>query len=168
MPALPKLNQSKRKAFISKIRTLKNQGAAFELQALYTLLQFEQLPITWKATSQTTFADVLREERLFPVSRYRSFKRAVKQLSKPVIEKLGVDAACLIAAQPAKKQFALIRKAQDFRKRHDVEPTYQYVSTFIRGRTPKKSGPSRQSLLNYIEKLKATIRSLRGRVPAMS
>jgi hypothetical protein len=158
---------NRHRSFVKKIQDLKNQGAAFELAALRALLEYEKTTIAWKSSPGVTFADVLREERLFPISKWRAFKRASIQLKGNVIDRLGVQAACLIGAQTIKRQFNLTRKAMDFRKKHGVDPTYQYVTELLKKHHVKKvTGPTRKQLLDYIATLKGKIQDAKLKVPA--
>jgi hypothetical protein len=145
--------------WVKKIQDLKNQGATCELEALRALLAFEKTPLAWRASPGQTFADLLKnDKRLFPVSRWRSFKRATKELPAKTIDSLGVQVACLIAAQPKRQQFGLISKAKGFRKKNGVDATYQFIGEILKKRRPKKvAGPSRIQLMKYIETLKAKL-----------
>lgn len=167
MPAV-KFNVNQKQVWLKKIRHLRVSGAEYELLALRALLDFEQTPIAWKQSPSHKFEDVLKEERLFPVSRWRAFKRAVKApMVKGKIEALGVQAACLIAAQDQKRQFKLIRAATGFRKKHGVDATFQYVGELLKkGRKRAVKGPARKLLLEYIETLKGTLQDHRLLVPA--
>lgn len=164
--AVKKFETGRHNQWVKKIQDLKNKGAGFELMALRALLEFEQTSIAWKKSPGHTFADVLRDERLFPVSRWRSFKRANKSMKPTVIDSLGVQAACLIAAQTQRKQFRLIRKAQDYRKKYGVEATYQYIGEFLKKSRPKTDkGPSRKLLVEYIGTLQNNLKDNKLSVP---
>lgn len=154
--------------WVKKIQDLKNQGAACELEALRALLAFEKTPLAWRSQPGQTFALLLKDDkRLFPVSRWRSFKKATKELPAKVIDSLGVQVACLIAAQPARRRIPLVSKAKTFRKRNGVDATYQFIGEFLKKHRPKKvSGPSRVQLFQYIETLKNKLMNNQLLVPS--
>lgn len=153
--------------WVTKIQNLKNQGAACELEALRVLLAFEKTPLAWRSKPGQTFAELLQDDkRLFPVSRWRAFKKATNELTTKVINDLGVQAACLIAAQEPRRRIPLISKAKAFRKKHGVDVTYQYITELLKRRRPKKlAGPSRIQLMKYIQILKEKLVEYNHPVP---
>lgn len=152
-------------ARITEIRECRSMGAEYEVRAMLLILELEKRPSLWRQTPNTKFTAVIKEERFCTVHRWKMFKRARAAIPKKHILSLGVPAACLIAAQAKRSHVRLMRLALDFRKKHGVEPTYQYVSKLTRKR--RVVGPPRKALLRYIEVLKNKIADLGGTVPDM-
>jgi hypothetical protein len=164
--ALPK-REVKYKEYIARIRELRNRGAAEEIAAMRLIVEFEKATYAWKEYPSTTFESVIRDEHLCTVARFRSFKKAVSDLTKLHIDRLGVAASCLIAMQSKGSRFRLLNAALQFRSRHEIEPTYQFVSRMIRGRQPKLSRPTYGEQSRYIAVLKDVITKLGGKIPPM-
>jgi hypothetical protein len=149
---------------VSKVQELKALGSKYEVRAMYALIDFEQMTLVWKTRPGVIFEDILTDERLCTIARFRAFKKAIKIFSKTDVEKLGLAAACLIAIQ--KTGHAHLRQvALTFRTDHAVGPTYQYITKFIRAGKPKRRGV--KALLQYIETLKQALRDAGVRVPPM-
>lgn len=179
--AVPAPNASSAQTYIDavrQIRQIRQKGVEFEVEWMLLLLKLEQRPHLWAPTKR--FEDVIEKEQLCTLSRWRSFKRAAEGFPRKDIFALGVDAACLIAKQPRGSWIRLLNIARRFRKKHDQEPTYQYITQLL----PKKPGVekvTKKDLLAkiarlegqlarrdaHIERLEALLRSKRIRVPAM-
>lgn len=153
--------------YVSRIRDLRGRSAADEVAAMRLLVEFEKAKYAWKKYPSDRFEDVIREERFCTVNRYHAFKKAVAELTKIHIDHLGVAASCLIAKQTKGARFRLLNAALQYRNKHDIEPTYQYVSQWIRARKPKSNRPTYGELNAYVEILKAKIVRLGGKVPPM-
>jgi hypothetical protein len=144
-----------------------NQSAGNDVSAMRLILEFEKATFAWKTADTTSFETVIRDEHLCTVSHFRAFRKANSELAKVHIDKLGVDAVCLIAMQSRGARFRLVNEALRYRTRHDIGPTYQYISQLIRGRHPKPKRPSYGTLKRYIEVLKDKIHNLGGKVPSI-
>lgn len=150
---------------LDSIRTLKSKGSTFEVQAMFEVLDLEKQSVLWRRDGVKTFEEMLKHEAgVCTRSRYKAFKKATGFFPRATIDKLGVPCVCLLAIQNASTRDRLLKHALDFRKNHGAEPTYQYFSRFLR----KPGNPvTRKRLEAYVDKLKAEIRSLGGRVPVM-
>lgn len=155
--------------YVRTIRHHTSVGGSNMLRAFYALLEFEKTSICWQDSPQRKFSDVIREEQFCSIARYRSFKRAVGLFRKAQLERLGLDAVCLIAKQPEKYHARLVRLALNYRSRFDTEPTYQYVSKRIHAMLPRPTvtKPTYAQLRNYCEKLQKTLRANDIRIPKM-
>lgn len=151
---------------VERIRNLRTISAEHEVSSMLLVLELERQPSLWRTTLVSKFEEVIKEERFCTVARWRAFKAAKGFIPRKHLSALGVPAACLIAVQSKGRQLRLLRKALDFRKSHGIEPTYQFITRLLPSRD-RPTGPTRKTLLQYIEVLKATIRRLHGRVPAM-
>lgn len=151
---------------VERIRSLRTISAEHEVDSMLLVLELEKKPSLWRTTLVSTFEEVIREERFCTVSRWRAFKAARGFIPKKHLSSLGVPAACLIAMQPKGRQLRLLNLALTFRRKHGFEPTYQYVTRLLPSRA-RPTGPTRKTLLQYIEVLKEVIRNLKGRVPPM-
>lgn len=165
------------KMHAAKVREYRALGSRYEVEAMFALMEFERQTVAWKSSPSMKFDDVIREERFFPIGKWRAFKKAVdvvsktKDLNKDQMKRLGVNAVNLIIRQPAQYHRRLIKTAIKYRNLHEVEPTYQYVSRLIhstiKGKDTKPSGPTRGQLLAYVDKLKDQIRELGHKPVAM-
>lgn len=151
---------------LDAIRTLKAKGSTFEVQAMYEVMTLEKQTVLWRRDGTKTFDEMLREQSgVCTPSRFRDFKKAADQFPRATIDKLGVGCVCLIAKQNANKRESMLKRALEFQKTFGVEPNVQFFSRQLRD--PSKKIVSRKRLLNYIDLLKAEIRSMGGRVPTM-
>lgn len=168
-PEPPSRSHPQYKMFAAKVREYRALGSKYEVEAMYTLMDFERATISWKTAPTMKFEEVIREERFFPVAKWLAFKKAIeiggksKDLTKEQIKRLGVSAINLIMRQPAAYHKKLIKRAIAYRNEHEVEPTYQYVSRLIRTTiktTAKDAGPTKRQLQAYVDKLKEQIKGL--------
>jgi hypothetical protein len=163
-----KAQSAKYKHFADSYRSFKALGSKYEIEAMFVLLDFERTSVCWRTSPKVTFNEVLREERFCTIRRYNAFKQATVMFGKPQIKRLGVDAVCLIARQPAKYRPRLIEKSLKFRSSFAQEPTYQYASQLIESMLPKKKAkPTYGTLKKFVESLKEEVRRLGGKIPKM-
>lgn len=154
---------------IKKICETRAKGVRYEAEAMLQMYKLYQMPSIWRGSPGDKFeAVVIQEKLLCTVSRWRAFLKAVEHpnITKTHITTLGIPAICLIVKQTQRRQWRLLQRALKFRKDHDVEPTYQFITQLI-GPRKKSAKPSRRELLKYIEDLKAVVLKAGGRVPSM-
>jgi hypothetical protein len=158
--------KQKFEGMVREIRRMRAVGAAYEVDAMLLTLVLEKRPSYWRDTPATTFPDIIRDRRLGTVKQWRAFKAAHKVIPHKHLRMLGVPAVCLIAVQPKRLQPRLVQLALNFRKRHEIGPTYQYVTMLLPKRN-QPAKPTRAALVRYIEDLKGVIERLGGTVPPM-
>jgi hypothetical protein len=136
-----------------------NQHASLGLMRL--LCDVHDTPQVWQHQHKS-FNDVLRSERFCTISKFAAFRKAL-QLDLPV-EKLGVDAACLLASYPAKIRKTATEQTLQWVATHKIAPTYQLVAEYVSTRqpgaskAPPKAKPSNAALRRYIATLQALCR----------
>jgi hypothetical protein len=151
--------------YVRTIHAANEAGGSNVLNAFYLLLDFEKAAICWRTSPQSKFSDVINEERFCSVIRFNNFKRAVAVFRKDQIKRLGLDAVCLIVRQPEKFRNRLLKKALEFRNKHQQEPTYQQLSRTIRTMVPRQAKPTYSQLRARVEQLEEYIREQGHTVP---
>lgn len=158
----------KYKHFARTFREYKALGSKYEVQAMFTLLDFEKTTVCWKTTPSKRFNEVIRDEHFCTISRFRAFKQAASIFTRTEISKLGVDAVCLIARQPTKYRARITRDAMKFRGVHSMEPTYQFTTRLIASIVPRqKNRPTYAQLKRLVETMKEELQRLGGQIPKM-
>jgi len=169
-PSPPSKQHAKYQHYTRQYREFKALGAKYEVKAMYTLIEFERTSICWKTSPEMTFEDVLREEKFCTISRFHAFRRALDIFRRQDIDRLGVDSVCLIAKQPPKWHARLTKAAMRFRKEHDFEPTYQYITHLVEGLLPESTAADRPTygqLRQYVEVLKDRLKEAGAKVPSL-
>jgi len=165
-PTPPSKKHPKYQYYLGAIRSAWNTSSESETKVLALLRDFENATIAWKTSPQAKFEDVLREERLCPISRYRNFKRASEGMSRDQIKFLGLDAVCLIARQPHAKWPRLLRLASDYRKKYGHAPNTQQTSILVRMVVPTENKkPTYTQLLRHNQTLLEVLKENKLRAP---
>jgi hypothetical protein len=163
----PSKQHPKYQFYVNRVRDRWVASSNSEVEVLTTLREFERATIAWKTGPDVKFEDILREERLCPIARYRNFKRA-EAIGKDRIKYLGLDAVCLIAKQTHKHWPRLIKLVLDYRKQFGHSPNTQQTSTLIRKVVPVTSSkPTYSQIKRQNETLLQVIRENKLRVPKM-
>lgn len=142
--------------FVTTARShLKASDRAY-VRLMCLLCEVHDTPRIWKSR-HATFKDVLRAERLCTVNRFEAFRKA-RALNLDV-NKLGVEAACLLARYPPNLREHATRSTRAWIARHKVRPTYQLVAEYVKGLAPPREGrTTKAELRRYIKVLQKICR----------
>jgi len=146
-------------SFLSQARAYSRQGTAQETSLLYLLKELEPLEKVW-SSQYVSWPDFLTTEQLVSRHRYKGFKAATSVFSKSGMDKFGVSACILMAAQPKAIRTKVIREATAWQKEYMIPLTGQRVTSIINQVAPEravKKKPSTRSLRAHIKRLEAML-----------
>lgn len=144
--------------FVKLARSYAKASDEAQIRLLRLLMDVHEAPAIWQS-KHSTWEEVLRAEKFCTVHRYTSFRKAVSLGISP--EKLGVDAACLLATYSSTLRKKALTQTRSWIEQHRVPPTYQLVAEYVKELRPTKKAKPKpkaqkiKTLWNYILKLQA-------------
>lgn len=139
-------------SFIKRARFLATQSERNQVALMRLLCSVANTPAIWK-DHHKSWSDLLKAERLCTPHKFVYFLKGLN--SNLPVDRLGVDATCLLASYPKAARNKALKVTLDWVTTHKVPPTYQLVAEFVRhqGFAPKSTRPKLSALRAYILEL---------------
>jgi hypothetical protein len=159
--------------FIALAQSLKAGQASNEVKFLDLLVDQEADVINWKTKENyTSWAELLREEGLCTYTTYVSYKKAKEILPSSWIAKLGVYATISLSKLDADQRGKVFDQVKKWYAAHQVAPTYQRVSTYVKNiggsRRKAKAASKLQKMKTYITKCQGLLKQHKIPVPEVT
>lgn len=154
--------------FLEKARKLKTNQSGNEVDFLNLLVEQENDMLDWKhpKTPYKSWYELIRGEQLVTVTTYTGYKKARERLPKIWIDKLGVYASISIGKLGEADRNKILTSVKKWYSAHQVAPTYQRVSRYLRDLHPRKQTESRgRKMLSYIRQCQSILRKNKIEVP---
>lgn len=118
--------------FLRSYRALSKTEEGARLARMFMLVELHPLRIVWQTGGHTSWNEFLRSEHLCPTGYFATFEEATWAYKKPVIERIGCDAAvALLRTEPHLRSLTL-KRIDTFIKTHSVKPHIRQVYAFVR------------------------------------
>lgn len=118
--------------FLRKYHRLSDTEDGAKLQRMFMLAEIHPLNVIWQVGSHRTWKTFLRAEQLVSSPYLESFEEAMNLYRKPVIQRIGADAAvCLARIEPHLRALVL-KRIDGYIEAHGMRPKMPMTYSFVR------------------------------------
>jgi hypothetical protein len=120
-------------SFLKSYRDLIARGDQVKLQRMLMLVELKPLAAVWQTQGPySSWNGFLAHEQLCPVHYFMYFEKAITLYKRPVIERVGVEVAVVLAKIEDHLRDATLSKVDAYIKAYGRRPTNRMVWTFVR------------------------------------
>jgi hypothetical protein len=118
--------------FLTAYRRLAQAGNQAQLQRMFLLVETKPLATVWRTGVYTTWTALLKGENLCSQAQFTSFELAMTLYRRSVIERIGVDAAVVLARLEGHERAPILKIIESYIAMRDVAPSRQVIWSHVR------------------------------------